>query len=246
MEDVSALRLCEVKTYFDVIARGGSDRLLWARSFHNLGEFGPDDYARLSEILLDAGARTSVSFLGREAERYAETIEALDAAGHEIVLHGHRHVACDDIDYDLAYENVSRGRAAIEEAAGVTPRGFIAPRQEVNAATLSVLEEFDFEWVLGRTDATVPEGIEFHELEHPYDLIILNEGADPEETFDRIETQTRPGAALLFHPNMLDYYDAFDQFESWIAETQPVTIGTLLQEGGVGMITDAMRPLRID
>lgn len=246
MDDISELRLREVKTYFDVIARGGSERLLRARSFHNLGEWDAADYEQLSATLLEAGATSSFSFLGREADRYAETIESLKEAGHEIVLHGHRHVACDDIGYDLAHENVSRGLRAIEDAAGLRPRGFIAPRQEINEATLSVLEEFDFEWVLGRTNAAVPAGIDFLEPEHPYDLILLNEGADPAETFDRIEDQTRPGNALLFHPNMLEYYDAFEAFEEWIDATAPVSIDRLFESGGVGTINDAMRPLPIE
>jgi peptidoglycan/xylan/chitin deacetylase (PgdA/CDA1 family) len=246
VHDVAELRRREVETYFEVIARGGSDRLIRGRSFHNLGEWERGDYERLSNILLDAGATSSFSVLGRDAERYAGTIELLADAGHEIVLHGHRHVACADIDYDLAHENLARGLNAIEDAGGVTPRGFIAPRQEVNAATLRVVDELDMDWVLGRTDAAVPPGIDFHEPVHPYDLVILNGGADPSETFDRIREQTRPGAALLFHPNMLEYYDALDEFEAWIAETSPVSIGTLVEEGGVGMINDAMRPLRIE
>ncbi|MGM0591247.1 MAG: polysaccharide deacetylase family protein [Halobacteriota archaeon] len=245
MDDVSELRRREVKTYFDVIARGGSERLLSARSFHNLGEWDHEDYCRLSDTLLDANATSSFSFLGRDAERYAETIRMLDDAGHEIVLHGHRHVACDDVDYELAHENLSRGLNAIEDAAGVTPGGFIAPRQEVNAATLQVVAELGMEWVLGRTDADVPAGIDFLEPAHPYDLIFLNEGADPAEAFDRIRDQTRPGAALLFHPNMLEYYDALDQFDAWIADTTPVSITSLFETGGVGLINDAMRPLRI-
>ena len=249
MQEVSELRRREVKTYFDVIARGGSERLLRARSFHNLGEYEHGDYEALSDTLLDAGATSSFSFLGRDAERYAGTIESLDDAGHEIVLHGYRHVACDDVDYDIAHENLARGLDAIEDAAGVTPRGFIAPRQEVNAATLRAVEELDMAWVLGRTGGEVPPGINFLEPVHPYDLILLNEGADPSETFDRIREQTRPGAALLFHPNMLEYYDAHSEFEEWVADTTPASVGTLFEADGresVGMINDAMRPLRVE
>ncbi|MFB6155025.1 MAG: polysaccharide deacetylase family protein [Haloferacaceae archaeon] len=246
MQDVSELRLLEVKTYFDVVAGRESERLLRARSFHNLGEWEHADYERLVDTLADAGATSSFSFLGRDAARYAETVELLDDAGHEIVLHGHRHVACADLSYDLAYENLARGLDAIEDAAGVTPRGFIAPRQEVNAATLQAVDELGLEWVLGRTDAEVPAGVDFREPAHPYDLILLNEGADPPEAFDRIREQTREGTALLFHPNMLAYYDATDEFESWLEETRPVSVGTVFEEDGVGLLQDAMRPLRVE
>jgi len=112
MEDVSELGRREVKTYSDVIARGGSERLLRARSFHNLGEWERADYERLSGFLHDAGATSGFSVLGRDAERYAGTVEALEGDGHEIVLHGHRHVARADVGYDLAHENLAGGEGA--------------------------------------------------------------------------------------------------------------------------------------
>jgi len=184
MDEVSELREREVETYFDVVAGRESERLLRARSFHNLGEWERADYERLSDRLLDADATSSFSFLGRDAERYAETIESLDELG--------------------------------------------------------------IGWVLGRTDDEIPPDIDFREPVHPYDLIILNEGAGPGETFERIAGQTRQGAALLFHPNMLEYYDAIEEFEAWIAETGPVSVGTLFDRGGVGLVNDAMRPLRVE
>lgn len=246
MEPVSELRRREVKTYFDVIANGGSDRLLTARSFHNLGEWEHSDYAWLSDVLVAANARSSFSFLGREAHRYAETIEMLDQAGHEIVLHGYRHLACDDIPYDIVYANIDRGLSAIEEAAGVRPRGFIAPRQTVNEATLAVLDELDFSWIVGTTAAEIPPSLAFMEPQYPYDLIILNNGATPAETFDRVDEQTADGVAHLIHPNMIEYYDGLPELEEWISDTEPTTISNVLRGTGVGLICDAMRPLRIE
>lgn len=247
MDEVSQLRQLEVETYFEVIAeKGQSARLRRARSFHNLGEWEHEDYVALSDRLLDAGGASSFSFLGRDAERFAETIEYLADAGHEIVLHGHRHVACEDIGEDIVEENLTRGFEAIEDAGGVQPSGFIAPRQEVNRATLEVVADLGLDWVLGRTEAEIPSELTFQEPAHPYDLIYLNEGADPGEAFDRIESQTTDGAALLFHPNMLEYYDASEEYHDWIAANSPVTVGTALESGGVGLINDAMRPLRIE
>lgn len=119
MEDVSELRQREVETYFEVIAeRGQNDRLRKARTFHNLGKWTHEDYVGLADRLAEVGAASSFSFLGREAERVAETVAYLDDAGHEIVLHGHRHLACANIDSDLVRENLTRGYEAIEDAAG--------------------------------------------------------------------------------------------------------------------------------
>lgn len=245
MEPVSALRRREVETYFNVIAKGGTERLLRARSFHNLGEWAHDDYEALAGVFARSNAHCSFSFLGRDADRYADTIGMLHDAGHEIVFHGHRHVGCATIDRELAHENIDRGLEAIDAAAGIRPRGFIAPRQTVNEATLGVLDDFGFEWVLGRTDAAVPPSLSFAEPAYPYDLIVLNEGADPPETFERMRVQATEGSAMLFHSNMLEYYDGLDEYVAWIDETEPVSIGEWFANGGVGVINDAMRPLRI-
>jgi putative ABC transport system ATP-binding protein len=185
--------------------------------------------------------------LGREADRLAGAIAALDDAGHEIVLHGHRHVACADAGYDLAHENLSRGLAAVEDAAGLTPRGFVAPGQRVDGGTLRAVADLGLDWVLGRTDADVPAAVDLHEPAHPYDLLLLNEGADPAATFERLREQSGPGAALLVHPNVLAYDDALDEFRAWLGETAVVTVGEVVAGGeGVGLLNDAMRPPRVD
>jgi peptidoglycan/xylan/chitin deacetylase (PgdA/CDA1 family) len=246
MDDVSSLRRREVETYFGVIARGGPERRIRARSVHVLGEFERPDYERLAGVLADADATASVSLLGRDAERFAASMAALADAGHELVCHGHRHVACADAGYDLARENLSRGLAAIEDATGVAPRGYVSPGQEVNGATLRAAADLGLDYVLGLTDAEVPPDIDLREPAHPYDLIYLNEGDGPAEAFERIRDQTAPGTTHLVHPNMLDYYDATDAFDAWVAETSPVSVERLVDgEEGVGLLVDAMRPLRV-
>lgn len=246
MQPVPELRRREVEMYFDVVAKGGSSRRLDARAFHNLAEMEYADYSQLSETLLDADASASFLFLGRDAKRYGETMAMLDEAGHEVVLHGHRHVACGTIESDLVHENLARGLDAIEDAAGVSPRGFVPPGQTVNASTLQACADLGIEWVLGRTDSEVPPGIDFLEAVNPYDLVLLNEGLDPEETFDRIDDIARDGRAQFFHPNLMPYFDAQTAFRSWIADTLPVSVAEMRETGGVGIVNDAVRPLRIE
>jgi peptidoglycan/xylan/chitin deacetylase (PgdA/CDA1 family) len=246
MQPVSRLRQREVEMYFDVVAEGGSSRRLSARAHHNLAEMEHDDYASLSARLRDADATASFLFLGRDADRYGETMAMLDDAGHEVVLHGHRHVACGDIDGDLVHENLACGLDAIEDAAGVTPRGFVAPGRTVNAATLEACVELGLEWVLGQTDAEVPPAIDFLEAVTPYDLVWLNEGLDPDETFDRVADLAADGRALFFHPNLMSYFGATAAFDVWIADASPASVTNMRETGGVGMLNDAARPLRIE
>ncbi|MDR9380833.1 MAG: polysaccharide deacetylase family protein [Natronomonas sp.] len=246
MDEISELRQREVETYFNVIARGGSDRLIRARSFHNLGEYTADDFDQVATLLDDADASGSFAFLGRDAARYGNVISRLADAGHEIVLHGHRHVACGDLPYETAHQNLSLGIEAIEDAGGVTPAGFFSPLQDLSQGTLDAADELGLEWLLGKTDGDVPAGITLIEPQNPYDLVLLNRGESPGETFEELDAVTEPGAAFLFHPNMLEYYDALAEFETWVDETEPVSIESYVDDGGVGIVLDAMRPLRIE
>lgn len=246
MQDVSELRQREVETYFSVIARGADERTLSARSYHNLGVYEADDFADLSGLLRDVGGGGSFAFLGRDADEQAGIIERLDDDGHEIALHGHRHVACSDLPADLARGNVSTGVAAIEDAAGIRPTGFFAPLQEMNRATLEAVADAGIEWAFGRTDAEVPEDVALVEPERPYDLQLLGDGATPEGMAEVMTEQARGGGeAFLVHPNMLEYFDATGAFEGWVREFAPVPVDEHVADGGIGLVVDAIRPLKI-
>lgn len=246
MEPVASLRQLEAEYYFDVIAQDGDDRRLSARAYHNLAEMAHGDYERLAIDLSEADATASVLFLGRDADRYGETMAMLDDAGHEVVLHGHRHVAPAGVDRELVFENLSRGLAAIEDAAGVTPRGFVPPGQDLDGAVLSVCADLGLEWVLGRTDASVPPGLTFHEAVDPYDMIMLNEGLTPTETLDRLREGAEPGRAQFLHPNMFEYYGGRDRLSTWFDDVSPVAVERMDVTGAPGLVVDAARPLRIE
>ncbi|MFB6300220.1 MAG: polysaccharide deacetylase family protein [Halobacteriales archaeon] len=247
MQTVTPLQQREVETYFSVLADGVNERTLKARAYHNLGRYEAADFRGLSSLLDTTDTDGSIAVLGRDAEDRADIIDELDANGHELVLHGHRHVACGDLPADLARENVMTGVEAIESAAGVTPAGFFAPLQRMNAPTLQAVADAGLEWVFGRTDATVPDELTLIEPANPYDLGLLGDGHTPAETFDRLAEQAETGAeGFLVHPNMLEYFDAMDAFEEWLREYQPTSVGTAVAEGGIGMVLDCLRPLRIE
>lgn len=247
MQPVTPLQQREVETYFSVLADGVNERTLKARAYHNLGRYEAADFRKLSSLLDATGADGSIAVLGRDANERAEVIEELHANGHELVLHGHRHVACGDLPAELARENVMRGVEAIESATGVRPDGFFAPLQWMNEATVEAVADTGLDWLFGRTDAPVPDGVSHIEPANPYDLGLLGEGHTPSATFDRIGEQIETGAeGVLVHPNMLEYFDAMDAFEAWLEKYQPTTVGTADTAGGVGMVLDCLRPLKIE
>ncbi|MDY6817610.1 MAG: polysaccharide deacetylase family protein [Halobacteriales archaeon] len=247
MQSVTPLQQREVETYFSVLADGVNDRTLQARAYHNLGKYEAGDFRDLSALLDATGADGSIAVLGRDAEERADIIEDLHANGHELVLHGHRHVGCSDLPAELARENVMTGVEAIESAAGVTPAGFFAPLQRMNTATVEAVADAGMDWVFGQPEGTVPDDLDVIEPANPYDLGLLGDGYSPTETFDRLAEQAESGSnGFLVHPNMLEYFDAMAAFEEWLREYQPTSVGTAIAEGGIGMVLDCLRPLKIE
>lgn len=246
MHPVSELRQREVETYFRVVAERGADVGVAAFAFHNLGVYEAADFEKLSDVLCGAGAGASFAFLGRDADRQAGVVESIDAAGHDVVLHGHRHVACRDLSAPLARENVDSGIAAIEAASGVTPSGFFAPLLSMNGATMEALSAAGVDWAVGTAEAAVPHGLAVVEPEPLVDLELLMGGTDPVVAFERLSERAETGGVFLMHPNLIEHFDATGYFEAWIDEHRPRPVGEWIEAGGVGLLIDAVRPLKIE
>ena len=246
MEPVSELRQRETETYLRVVAERGPDADVAGFAFHNLGVYDEADFATLSDVLAGADAGASFAFLGRDADEQAEIVEAIDADGHDVVLHGHRHVACGDLPRSVARENVEGGLAAIEAASGVSPSGFFAPLQTMNAGTLGALDDAGFEWAVGHADVAVPRDLTVVEVEPLVDFELLTDDIDPEEAFAALTARAEEGGVFLMHPNVIEFYDATPAFEAWIDEHRPKPVSEWIEEGGVGLLVDAVRPLRIE
>ncbi|MFW6023558.1 MAG: polysaccharide deacetylase family protein, partial [Myxococcota bacterium] len=75
----------------------------------------------------------------------ANVLRGLRDAGHELANHSHHHrydvTRC---DRDTIRSEIAGGAAAIERAAGVTPRGFRAPGYTVNDTVMRVLDELGY------------------------------------------------------------------------------------------------------
>lgn len=246
MEDVPPLRIHEVETYFSIIAGLSDERTLRARSFHNVGTFGHDDYLALSETLTDLDSSATIAVLGRDMDELAPTVEELYARGHEIALHGHRHVRATDFPAEDIRENLACGLEAIEDATGIRPRGYFPPLQEIGEAGLQAASELDLEWVFGQPTAVVPDDYAMVEPVNPYDMKLVRGSEDPETALEPLFNEISDGKSFLFHPNMIEYFGATEQFDKWLAAAQPISVTEQLESGGVGIVIDANRPLRIE
>lgn len=253
MRDVTRERRREVETWFEFVAsvnesydtEAGRGRAIAARAYHVLGEFEDEDYHHLSSVLLDAGASGSFVFLGRDIDEQASIIERLDEDGHEVALHGNRHVSWSALDYDTAYEYLVRGFDAIVDATGVIPRGFFAPLKDLSAGTLRAVTDLDFDWVLGRTNEGVPSEVTLVDSVYPHDNRLLERGLSPQDAFERFRNLADGGATFLYHPNMIEYHDANEAFEDWIRDIRPTSVREQLNGSGVGMVLDCVRPFKV-
>lgn len=238
--------LREAKAYLSFVADADSNRAVDARSYHITRHYDADDFADLSTVLERTGSTAGIAFLGRDAANRANTIERLHADGHEIVLHGHRHVKFGSLSYDTAYDDLATGIGSIEDATGITPSGFFAPFKEVSDGSLRAAAELGVDWVLGTPDTdNVPESLTMIDSVYPHDTRLLEGGASAESAFEELSDRTDSGSVFLFHPNMLEYYGATQEFERWLGSVDAVSIEERRRDGGVGLVLDCLRPLKL-
>jgi polysaccharide deacetylase family protein (PEP-CTERM system associated) len=116
----------QVGAFETVIARSDWDRL-------------PARVERNSSAVLDlfnkAGVKATFFTLGWVAARYPALIRRIVDEGHEIASHGWDHRRVFTMDATLFRMDLEQAREAIEQACGVTPRGYRAPSFSIDART---------------------------------------------------------------------------------------------------------------
>jgi peptidoglycan/xylan/chitin deacetylase (PgdA/CDA1 family) len=101
---------------------------------------------RILAALADAGAQATFFVEGLNAELYPDTLRELDAAGHEVGLHGWRHEPWADLEPAQERELLERGVEALD-AIGLRPISFRPPGGELTPASLGLLRELGFRYV---------------------------------------------------------------------------------------------------
>ncbi len=90
---------------------------------------------------LDAAATRATFFVqGLVAEAHPALIRELAEAGHEVQSHAHTHRPLDTMDLAAVHDEIARGKAAVEDAAGVALTAFRAPDFTIASGNLWVLE----------------------------------------------------------------------------------------------------------
>ena len=81
----------------------------------------PEGTPAILEILAAHGARATFFVIGEQVQRRPALLRRMLGEGHAIALHGHRHRLQPRLGDRELREDLERGLAAIEDAAGVTP-----------------------------------------------------------------------------------------------------------------------------
>jgi len=91
---------------------------------------------RLLDVLQESGTYATFFVLGWVAERYPALVRMIHSRGHEVACHGYGHRMLTRMTRSEFAEDVRRGKAAVEDAAGVAVMGYRAPTFSVVRETL--------------------------------------------------------------------------------------------------------------
>jgi peptidoglycan/xylan/chitin deacetylase (PgdA/CDA1 family) len=106
---------------------------------------GPDEDATpaVLDALSAAGIRATFFFLAEQLERHPELGREVLERGHEIGLHGYRHIRHDRVSPEESRADIERGMRVLEEVLGVRPRWFRPPYGKMSEATLAACRDLD-------------------------------------------------------------------------------------------------------
>lgn len=115
--------------------------------------------ARVLRILDKYRAPATFMFCGLTVEWYPELAKEVLGAGHEIGVHGHRHVKLCNLTPDEELEEITLATNAVREVVGDRPLGWRSPLYSVTDRTLDLLRDLRYAW-----------HSDFHDQDFPYVL----------------------------------------------------------------------------
>ena len=95
---------------------------------------------RILELLDDVGIRGTFFVQGRVADAFPRMVAGLAAAGHEVQSHGHSHRPLFGMGHRALREELSRAKAAVEDASGTAVTAFRAQDFSILANNLWAIE----------------------------------------------------------------------------------------------------------
>ncbi len=129
----------DVDAETNVLSRG--DQYLEHLSTISHQQYGPRiGLPRILEMLARQEVPATFFVPGLTAERWPGAVERIAAAGHEVGVHGYRHLTPTDQTPAAQREEMERGVAALERL-GVRPAGYRAPSWSTSLTTIQLMTE---------------------------------------------------------------------------------------------------------
>jgi peptidoglycan/xylan/chitin deacetylase (PgdA/CDA1 family) len=113
-----------------------------------------DGFPRLFALLARYGIRATFFVEGWNGVHHPAAVADVVRHGHELGMHGWVHEAWADLDPATERDLAMRATVALEDAAGVRPRGFRAPGGRRSAATEGILRDLGYVY-----DASLGDGM---------------------------------------------------------------------------------------
>lgn len=119
--------------------------------------------ARVTRILKKHDVRATFLYCGLTADWYPSAIKSVMDEGHEIGVHGYRHIGLCYLTDEQEREEVERATDSVSAVTGLAPMGWRSPRYSTSERTLELLRDFGYQW---QSD--------FHDTDFPY--LLTKEG----------------------------------------------------------------------
>lgn len=155
----------------------------------------PEATPRILDTLAEAGVHATFFCLGRHVERWPTLVERAREEGHQVANHGYFHRKLHLKSPSYVRDDLTRGKRAIEDAGGGTPRFFRAPHGFRSPWVTSIarsLGEQTVGWSLGVWDSACPgvENIVQRTIQgtRPRSIILLHDGDGYNSAGDRRQT----------------------------------------------------------
>lgn len=144
---------------------------LTSPSYLSRGEFGADvGLPRLLALFKKYEIKTTFFIPGHSMITYPNRLEEIMNMGHEIASHGCYHEAIRSLTPERERELMVKQLEQYKVMVGGKPRGYRSPAWDYSDITLSLIEEFGFDWdssLMGRDfELYHPRPVEIH-LEEP-------------------------------------------------------------------------------
>ena len=120
----------DVEEWFQV---GAFERVIHRADWDGMGTRVEETCARILDLFGGAGVKATFFTLGWVAQRHGPLMRRIIAEGHELASHGWDHARVFTMDAKGFAEDLSRARAALEDAAGTAITGYRAPSFSIDA-----------------------------------------------------------------------------------------------------------------